>query len=132
MKLVIDKDLTYYPNDIVYKSMQSMLIYLLQRPDGVLQSQLVRKFKITVVWIERLEKTGAIRVTSKWIGKDPKKVNRPWIYTVKVWNKRKALNIIQKDVTIHKMISKESEVADRISRLLDSKEREAGEIDEDA
>jgi len=132
MKLVIDKDLTYYPNDIVYKSMQSMLIYLLQRPDGALQSQLVRKFKITVTWIERLEKTGAIRVTSKWIGKDPKKVNRPWIYTVKVWNKRKALNIIQKDVAIHKMISKESEVADRISRLLDSKEREAGEIDEDA
>lgn len=132
MKIVIDKDLTYYPNEKVYKYMQDMLLYLMQRPDGALQSTLVLKFKLTVTWLERLDKYGAIRITSKWIGKDPKKVNRPWIYTIKIWNKRKALSIIQKDITFHRLISKETEVVDRIGRLLDSKEKEAGDINEDA
>lgn len=130
MKLVIDKELTYYPSDAQYKHIQNVLVYLMQHPDGALQSYLCNTFHLPVLWLERLDKMGVIRISSKWIGKDPDKVNRAWIYTVKIWNKKKALQIIKKDITV-RIVTKETEVVDRINRLLDSKETEVEENEDD-
>ena len=122
-KLVVDKDLTYYISTELYKRMQKGLLYLLEHPDGILQTKFCDTFKIPPLWIERMDKLGLIRIKSKWIGTQPNKLMRPWIYTIKIWNIPKAKKIINRNLDI-KIVTKETEISDRINRLLDEKESE--------
>ena len=100
IKWRIDDKLSYYPRDEVVKRVKRLLIYLLKKKDrvGVSETLAELKMKLSLIWIDRLDKFGAIKLESNYKGGRKLHGRNPVKFYVRLWDKKKAKEILSHEL----------------------------------
>lgn len=123
MIIKINGRLKYYVQKSTSTKLKKVAVFLLKQDDKVLVSDICRKFKISRVWIERLERCKALKLTSHWMGYKNKKglARHPAIYFVSVFNRNRLIKLFKHTPKVV-FVSQEKEVASSTLKMLEDQE----------
>jgi len=120
IKWKIDDKLSYYPRDEVVRRVKKLLIYLLKKGDrvGISETLAELKLKLSPIWIDRLDKFGAIKLESNYKGGRRLYGRNPVKFYVRLWDKKKAKEILSHELKLPKSF-KDEQMSSRILKHME-------------